>query len=101
MTALDPNTYVWQHVRTTNDTNGNPRRMFMIYTLPRDGGYLNRKTAWIDEGYGGRPDWLKHERSLEPLGVSPSEFRRLKKRGDEITHDAAAYIAHVSTPWEG
>lgn len=41
--------YVYQRLKSTNDVNGNPRRLLVIYDLDSAGDPI----AIIDEGYGG------------------------------------------------
>ena len=67
------------HVKTTHDTNGNPRRLWV---------FMEGKETWAQvEGYGGehalrreRGEYLREpmDMALE-ITVSPSEFRRLRK----------------------
>ena len=61
----------YQHLSTTNDTNGNPRRLWMIYNV---NGNVIRV---IDEGYSGRPD--TQARELMPVNISPKEYNHIKE----------------------
>lgn len=57
-----------QHIRTTNDTNGNPQRLYVGYAAD---GEVMRVT---DEGYGGRPEWSRGLIELWPFDVTPKEY---------------------------
>jgi hypothetical protein len=73
--------YLAQNLKTTNDTNGNPRRLWAVYTA--DGSTV----AMLDEGYGGRRvmlDCMSHDdyrdiRELPAVEITPAEYRRLLK----------------------
>lgn len=91
MTTIGDGCHVWQKVITTNDRNGNPRRIIMIYTL-RVGAYATSRVVWIDVAYEGVPAWLQPEWELEPIEVTPTEQRRLKRRGIEIGRTATDYL---------
>lgn len=64
-------TKVFQHVKAPNDTNGNPRRCFVIYDLDSGRGI----TEVIDEGYSGRPIRLRDMYELANVNVSAREYR--------------------------
>ena len=71
----------YQHMKAPNDTNGNPRRLFMVY----DGS----TQFAVDEGYKGKPKFLnycRHGRNwgngddfqeLMPVDISPKEYRKI------------------------
>lgn len=63
----------WQHLRADNDTNGNPRRCYVVYG--GNGDILDV----IDEGYEGRPGWLRDVPQLASVDVSPTEYRQFLK----------------------
>lgn len=74
-------------ITTDNDKNGNPRRGWLFTA---DDGTL---ADFIDEGYMGEREALEFygfaDPDLEPvvsvsIKVSPSEFRRLRKLGQEV-----------------
>lgn len=67
----EPKSY--QHLRTTNDRNGNPRRVFCVYS--EDGRLLDA----IDEGYAGRPQWLRGLVEIPSFDILPSEYQRLMR----------------------
>lgn len=74
-----------QHVKAPNDINGNPRRLYIIVWIDREGhtfiaahaeGTLGRQavpskdnTAWASTPYI----------ELPPLNVTPTEYKRLLK----------------------
>jgi hypothetical protein len=90
------NILAWQHVRATNDTNGNPRRLFMAYLTPTGRAAMlangfpletcgASQTLVIEEGYDGRPAFLTFDQQLETVEVTPTELRRMRKRGDDYS----------------
>ena len=64
-----------QCLKTTNDRNGNPRRVWILY------GEDGNPAMVRDEGYAGRPDWGAVE--LSNINVSPREYRGWIKFGAE------------------
>lgn len=62
-----------QHIRTLNDVNGNPRRLWMAYSS--SGEVLQV----VDEGYSDDP-WPKCQAQLPTIYVQPSEYKRLMKQ---------------------
>ena len=68
-----------QRIRTTNDVNGNPRRLWIGYD---DEG---RVIAAADEGYSGRP-WYDAIDLLD-VNVTPAEYRRLSKLYEAILEE--------------
>ena len=73
---------ILQRLKTTNDTNGNPRCVWIAYR--HDGGVA----AVRDEGYAGRPrDWDESDRKpveLAEIVVTPAEYRSWVARGHEL-----------------
>jgi len=63
----------WQHLNAGNDTNGNPRRVFVVYGT--EGQILDA----IDEGYSGTPRWLRDYPQLAGFVIKPSEYKLLLK----------------------
>ena len=63
----------WQHLNAGNDTNGNPRRVFVVYAM--SGNILDV----IDEGYAGTPRWLRDLPQLPGFIIKPSEYKQLLK----------------------
>lgn len=69
----------FQHVKTTNDTNGNPRRSFLVFDESMN------LLSIIEEGYQGNsamqaefPNY--HElKELYSINVQPKEYKRLTK----------------------
>lgn len=92
-------TYVYNHIRTTNDANGNPRRLFHVHELtPAHLHHPAREHAIIEEGYDGTARLLerfgvykrnpdtgelrlhKAPQLLAVYNVTPSEYNALKRR---------------------
>ena len=65
--------YLKQRIRTMNDANGNPRRLWLGYSA--SGEVLQV----FDEGYSGDP-WPTCQRALPEIDAPPAEYRRLKRR---------------------
>lgn len=73
-------------VKTDNDTNGNPRRGWLIMSG-------DSVTGWLEEGHLGelgavRAAGLEGVRQTLAIKVSISEFKRLKKAGLEAAERA-------------
>ena len=68
-------TYTVQHVRGPQDSNGNPRRLYLVTHLEEG------KTGAFDEGYSGRhavPEWLWNMAyHLPHVNVAAHEYRSL------------------------
>lgn len=64
---------MYQHLRCTNDGNGNPRRVFVFYDAA--GGIV----AVEDEGYGGKPAACRGLVHLPSIETYPAERRELLK----------------------
>lgn len=66
-------------ITTSNDTNGNPRRGWLT---TRNGGAI---LGWIEEGYRGRGaiDGYDDAELGAEIKVTPREFQRLRKLGEE------------------
>lgn len=75
------------HLRTNNDTNGNPRRLFLVFD-PTTGGVLHG----YDEGYSGRSVFKADYPDTVELGtfdIVPGEYRNIKKQlsqAGKLTH---------------
>lgn len=74
--------YVMQRLRAPNDTNGNPRRLIVVYDLDSAGD----PAAIIDEGYAGSGPGRMFEEgfgsvriSLPDVEISATEYRRWRK----------------------
>jgi hypothetical protein len=65
----------YQHLRHVggNDTNGNPRRIFVLYDA--QGNIVQT----INEGYRGTPSEVRGLVQLPGYSVSASDFRELSK----------------------
>lgn len=67
---------MYQNLRTVNDRNGNPRRLWIMY------GSLNGEMVKVrDEGYAGHPRWAGVE--IMAINVPPSEYNRIKRWAKE------------------
>ena len=91
----------YQHFCAPNDTNGNPRRLWVIYTLvetdPEPGmeypGATVTQTDVYEEGYRGWPRPLNqnHMAQLPTIGVSATVYKALvnhAKCGFDSTYHA-------------
>lgn len=69
------------HLNAGNDSNGNPRRVFVV--LDRSG-----VVDVINEGYNGDAELRKRHRisSSATFDTTPSEYRELVKRARETEH---------------
>lgn len=67
----------FQHLRTTNDTNGNPRRAWVVY------GANGAIVRINDEGYNGRAAVRGLEVAgipeLDPVEVTPKTYNALRR----------------------
>lgn len=79
-------------LRTTHDTNGNPRRLFVAFR-PLESGTTELVGVW-DEGYSGTGAVPAQYRSLAAMApyieVTPTEYRR------HLKYRAATGKAHAS-----
>ncbi len=64
---------MYQHLRCANDTNGNPRRVFVFYDA------AGSIVAVEDEGYRGKPKACAGLVELPSLETYPAERRDLLK----------------------
>jgi len=71
-----------QHIGTTNDTNGNPRRAW-VYT-----DHNGRVVDVVDEGYSGRPAILRTDPGaiveMPYMSVTPKCYRNYVKMGQAL-----------------
>lgn len=67
--------HLYQRFNAGNDTNGNPRRVFVVYS---SGGTV---LDTIDEGYAGAPQWVRQLHQLPDVRCSVSEYRDWLKMG--------------------
>lgn len=76
---------LYQHLKTTNDSNGNPRRLYVVYEASVSDAYANRfaeVVQVVDEGYGGTA-WLDTYHNprnipmveLPSINISVAEYR--------------------------
>jgi hypothetical protein len=66
-----------QRLSATNDTNGNPRRVWVVYG-ETEGFYSSIVTA-RDEGYSGRPSEFAFLVRLPDLEITPGEYKHILK----------------------
>lgn len=88
-----------QHLRSTNDRNGNPRRLFLVTALDPISGCS--MSAAVDEGYMGRraadplTARLGFPTHLPTLDIPPSEYRdTLRVLGSDSTLAEFAMFIH-------
>ena len=79
----------YQHLKAPNDTNGNPRRLYVVYSLMETGPIEKHElipvlTAVFNEGYRGLPKELKGLSELYPVFVSATEYRNHVKLGKKL-----------------
>ena len=80
---------LYQHQRATNDSNGNPRRLYVGWrTRCEHGARWGEIVAVHDEGYRGRPGTLNGAYELTPATITPGDYREM------IRHADAAGILH-------
>ncbi len=63
----------YQHFKAPQDTNGNPRRCFVVY------GSEGNIITVEDEGYASRPGWLYELPELPNVKCSVREYQELLK----------------------
>ena len=76
MTRKDTRKVMAVKIKAKNDSNGNPRRGWQVFT--RDGKFL----GFIDEGYGGRralTSLFPNALELTVLDVIPAEYSYYNK----------------------
>lgn len=70
--------YIFQKLGTTNDSNGNPRRLWVLYN--KSDGNVHKV---IEEGYGGRPAECDCRRpgmvEVASVEITPREYNSWKK----------------------
>ena len=67
---------VYQHQRHTNDTNGNPRRLWAVFELDtRKPGGTGCLVAVYNSGYSDRPQALHALAELPSVSITPREYR--------------------------
>ena len=69
-----------QHLSAKNDTNGNPRRLYMAYNSET----LELEAIW-DEGYRGVPSPIRGLPRLPEVKITPKEYR------DWLNHELFMY----------
>jgi hypothetical protein len=66
-----------QRLSATNDTNGNPRRVWVVYG---DAGFLHGTIMTArDEAYGGQPQEFRTIPRLPDLEITPAEYKHILK----------------------
>lgn len=74
-----------QNLRSKNDVNGNPKRLWVVYQLVKPSHYSPIVEVY-EEGYRGRPAELTNMVELPMVDIVPSEYRRIKDRAQELGH---------------
>ena len=75
-----------QNLRTDNDRNGNPRRLWLVYAVDED-THTAETAALVDEGYQGRQCLLgvlspaEYDAAVElpPAVITPKEYNTRKR----------------------
>jgi hypothetical protein len=66
-----------QRLSATNDTNGNPRRVWVVYG---DDGFLHGSIMTArDENYGGQPLEFRTIPRLPDLDITQAEYKHILK----------------------
>jgi len=65
---------MYQHLNAGNTTNGNPRRVFVLYAANGD------IVQAIDEGYRGTPAECRGLVQLPGFDIKPAEYRTLLRK---------------------
>jgi hypothetical protein len=93
MTSTTQPIHLAQHLCCTNDTNGNPRRIWVGYSA--SGQILDIR----DEGYDSRPEYLRDGSAFElpAIAIPPAEYREWLERLEHRTgRYAVVEPAHVN-----
>ena len=77
---------VIQNLRTDNDRNGNPRRLWAVYAVDED-THTARTVAFVDEGYQGRQCLIgvlsqaEYDAAIElpAVVITPKEYSARKR----------------------
>ena len=83
-----------QHLTANNDANGNPRRVWAVYS--RTGGILDV----IDEGYSGFPSKYRDLPQLPTVSIDGAEYREWMHREEnlkgrfEVVDKADGFVWH-------
>lgn len=72
---------VYQHIKAPNDSNGNPRRLYIVYEVSLTEPQGADVVAVFEEAYMGIPAALKSMASLYPVSVAVSEYNGFIKLG--------------------
>ena len=75
---MKPATLVYQRLKTSNDINGNPRRLYAVYELATESKCF-KIVRVIDEGYAGLPEDLRNMTSLPTLSIEPREYKEWRR----------------------
>lgn len=70
-----------QQFRAPNDRNGNPRRVWRLYTVT--GGGFASLVSTVEEGYAGKPSGAGWNYAVEipPVEVSARVYREILRGG--------------------
>lgn len=65
---------IYQHLSAPNDVNGNPRRLYVVYST------INGEVLKVyDEGYGGLPGELKTELAMIGVVITVQTYNHIKQ----------------------
>lgn len=67
----------YQHLKTVNDNNGNPRRLFAVY-----GGNGDLMKVY-EEGYRGKPEELRGLCDLPEINIPIKEYNEIKRNAKD------------------
>lgn len=70
--------FLVQNISTSNDKNGNPRRLWVVYKQSEYSCDFVVHSVY-DEGYGGKPSEINKYPLLPTVWVMPQEYRTYKK----------------------
>ena len=73
------------HYKTKNDTNGNPRRCYVVYADTSTDVTPKNIVAVYDEGYTNYIPVEKHRNVIDSVEVPISTYNRFIKLGKELT----------------
>lgn len=89
MTTQNQSVQVATKISTTNDTNGNPRRLWIINEIVVDGIHAphSNRVGIVEEGYRGNGalyEAFPNAITAEQINVSPSEYKQYIKEKREL-----------------
>ena len=76
---------ITMHYKTKNDTNGNPRRCYVVYADTSTDVTPKNIVAVYDEGYTNYIPVEKHRNVIDSIEVPISTYNGFIKLGKELT----------------